>query len=199
MTRKFATAGLATLLVAAASGFWALVPARALAASETVSVSAGTLTVRGAAGLANNITVDGYDANNYSVIGASPVAGAGRTQPTTTNVHCPKASVRRILVVAGDRNDNVTVEDTTVRLSARLLGGTGNDHLVGGGGPDYLHGGLGADRFQGRAGNDVLAARDFLRDTWLQCDSGSDTLYTDWRDPRIYMLGCERILRPPRR
>jgi Ca2+-binding RTX toxin-like protein len=197
MTSRIDRRAMSLLLTGAAAAVGAAVPAGASAASETVSVANGTLTVTASGGTANNITMDGFDANNYSVAGNSPVAGTGCTQQTATSVLCPKAGTARILVSAGDLNDNVTVEDTSVKIPSRLYGGLGNDRLSGGGGSDYVNGGLGADSFRGHGGNDVFSARDYRRDTFFECDAGVDTLYADRLDPRLYMIGCERILLPP--
>lgn len=185
------------LLAGVLTGIGSAVPATALAASETVSVANGALTVTASAATANTITLDGFAADNYSVTGASPTAGTGCTQQTLTSVLCPKAGTVRILVSAGDLNDEVTIEDTSVKIPSRLYGGLGNDRLSGGGGADYINGGLGADRFRGHGGNDVFSARDYRRDSFFECDSGFDTIYADRLDPGLYMIGCERVLRPP--
>lgn len=193
--RRWGTALAAGALVA----LGAVVPSAASAASETVSVVNGALTVRASAGAANTVTIDGFDAANYNVVGDSPVAGSGCTSQSATSVFCPKAGTTSIVVAAGDGNDIVTVEDTSVKVPAKLYGSTGNDQLSGGGGSDYLNGGTGADRFRGHAGNDFMSARDGVRDAFFQCDSGTDTVYADLLDPRLFMIGCERILRPRRR
>lgn len=175
------------------------VPATAEAATETASVVNGTLSVTAAPGVANSVTLDGLDAARYNVTGNDITAGSGCTKDSATLVRCPKAGTLRIQVVLGDGNDRVTIQDTSVKIPTTLYGGTGNDQLSGGGAVDRIYGGPGADRFRGFAGNDVFFARDNVRDSFFECDSGFDRIYADLLDPRLYMIGCEGIYRPRRR
>lgn len=64
---------------------------------------------------------------------------------------------------------------------------------------DRIYGAWAPIRIRGFAGNDVFFARDFVRDSFFECDAGFDTIYADRLDPGLYMIRCERILRPPRR
>ena len=191
--RRTLQALLSTLVAAGA-----VLPATAGAATETASVVNGTLSVSAAPGVAKSVTVDGFDAPHYNVSGNDIAAGSGCTSDSATLVRCPKPGTLRIQVTLGDGNDRVTIQDTSVDPQT-LYGGTGNDQLSGGGAVDRINGGPGTDRFRGFAGNDVFLARDGVRDSFFECDSGFDTIYADRLDPGLYMIRCERIFRPRHR
>lgn len=66
-----------------------------------------------------------------------------------------------------------------------VIGFAGNDTLLGDGGRDALFGQKGHDRMFGGAQNDVLLAKDGIRDPKLQCGPGKrQRAITDPRDPR---------------
>jgi hypothetical protein len=102
----------------------------------------------------------------------------------------------------GAGNDTLTAITPAVERDLVLRGEAGNDHLFGAAGADLLEGGTGADVLSGRAGKDRLdggtgpdiflggagadrlLAKDGVRDTKLNCGSGSDSLSRDVRlDP----------------
>jgi hypothetical protein len=75
----------------------------------------------------------------------------------------PPGRVRRVVVLGGAGNDDISVADT-LKVRAlldggegddRLSGGPGNDRLVGGTGNDLLDGGPGRDRLIGGADHDT--------------------------------------------
>lgn len=87
---------------------------------------------------------------------------------------------RRPCVVRG------TARADVIRGTGRgdlILGGRGNDTIYGRGGPDALIGGLGHDRLHGGASDDVLSARDRLRD-FVFGGSGEDIAFVDRVDIR---------------
>jgi acyl-homoserine-lactone acylase len=65
----------------------------------------------------------------------------------------------------------------------RICGGDGNDRLAGGAGADILDGGTGSDNLNGNAHNDVLIAKDGVRDTRIDGGTGTDTATRDSDDP----------------
>jgi hypothetical protein len=84
------------------------------------------------------------------------------------------SEVEGIAIDARGGNDRVTLA-ASIRLSAALLGGDGNDTLIGGRGNDMLDGGAGNDILLGMLGNDLLngdTGNDFL---WG--GPGRDTLH----------------------
>ncbi len=65
------------------------------------------------------------------------------------------ASIRMIVVDAGDGDDTVTI-DPQITATTWLFGRLGNDRLVGGGGVNYLYGGHGDDVLMGGPGQNIL-------------------------------------------
>ena len=82
--RRTLQALLSTLVAAGA-----VLPAAAGAATETASVVNGTLSVSAAPGVANSVTIDGFDAPHYNVSGNDIAAGSGCTSFSATLVRCP--------------------------------------------------------------------------------------------------------------
>src|SRR6266566_285277 len=64
------------------------------------------------------------------------------------------ASVKSVVINAGDGNDRVNVTKAIANVS--IDGGAGNDVLLGGGGADLITGGAGNDIIKGRSGNDQM-------------------------------------------
>lgn len=83
------------------------------------------------------------------------------------------SQVSAISVDARGGNDRVFI-DSSLRIGATLLGGSGNDVLIGGGGNDFLDGGSGNDHLYGMAGNDTLLGGD--GNDYLYGGRGNDTL-----------------------
>jgi Ca2+-binding RTX toxin-like protein len=72
-----------------------------------------------------------------------------------------------------------------------ISGGAGRDRLFGGRGADRLLGGPGPNRYSGGPGNDVIDARNGVRER-VSCGSGRDRARVDRRDR---VRGCERASR----
>lgn len=80
------------------------------------------------------------------------------------------------------------------RLEPFVEGGATIDTLYGGTGADVLAGSPGIDNFFAGDGNDIVLARDRLRD-FVDCGRGVDRAQADPRDIRER---CERVaLAPP--
>jgi hypothetical protein len=188
----------------------ALVALLALAPSAhaaTVSVEAGALHVIAAPGEANQLTVVGSSIDPSLAItdSSAPLeAGAGCTAAVDGSASC-SALVSQIELDAGDLDDSVSV---AAGLSARILGGDGNDalsaattsavldggpgddRLQGGDGDDSLLGGGGADFADGGDGDDSIEVRDTLSDSaW--CGAGRDSVSAETVD--ALDAACERV------
>ena len=142
----------ASLLAVAAALLAAVGPAAACAAS--VSVVRSTVTFEALPGEANDVTV----LRTPRVVrvldaGATALPGAGCRSRGANAVECDAAGVRRIVVLAGDGDDEVV---TSVGTETVIRGGDGDDLLEGGEGPDMLDGGRGDDVLLGGNGPDVL-------------------------------------------
>jgi Tol biopolymer transport system component len=72
-----------------------------------------------------------------------------------------------------------------------LSGGRGDDQLWGDAGGDFLRGGPGVDQFYAGYGNDVIDARDGVRDH-VYCGEGKDIVKADLRD---VVSDCEVVVR----
>lgn len=119
-------------------------PATALASSA--SKSGSTVTVTGAAGEANNLTIATAGINyriTESGAGVTLTAGAGCAADIFPNqVLCPNGGVTSLVVNAGDAADTVS---SSVSTASILNGGEGVDRLNGGPGNETLNGDLGDD------------------------------------------------------
>jgi len=126
------------------------------AAASTAGVQGTTLTVAGASGERNRVSI-GVSGDRVTVTdtGATIRAGAGCSASGRT-VSCPLAGLTELVADLGDRNDRIGVS-RGVRLRARLRGGSGDDVLAGGGGPDELDGGTGRDLVSYAARLDAVA------------------------------------------
>lgn len=132
--------------------------------------SAGVLTVTGTAG--NDVVDISLNRNGEIVVvenvrpdrpGTPPSTAAASSRParpTPTVTKFAAASVKSILVNAGEGNDLVKVGPTArqgqTQLNAVLNGEAGNDHLLAGGGNDLVNGGDGDDLIVGGPGSDTL-------------------------------------------
>ena len=76
-----------------------------------------------------------------------------------------------------------------------LIGELGDDRLKGGAGADSLLGGKHRDSFSGGSGDDVIEARDRVRER-VVCGAGEDSALVD-PDERV-AADCERVTRGPR-
>ena len=185
-------------------------PAAAHAALAEVIVdpeTIGEVRLTAAPGEANVITTTASgDAWSLADANAGVVAGAGCVQIDPSLVSCANSSLaaRPLVILAGDRDDNVSVAgapnssiyggagNDTLRGSAgndELLGGPGNDLLVGGGGPDRLSGGPGDDQLEFSA-----------RPVALACGPGIDALVAPRGLPLLSAAmprDCERVTLGP--
>lgn len=118
--------------------------------------------------------------------GAPLIAGPGCT-PTDIGVTCVTPVDATIDIDAGDLDDWVTIAAATPAL---LDGGAGDDHLTGGDAGDTLLAGDGADFADGGGGDDVVEARDRLRDS-VWCGSGRDSVRAEVLD--FLDTACERV------
>jgi hypothetical protein len=126
------------------------------AAASTAGVQGATLSVAGASGERNRLTVAvAGDRIRVTDTGAAIRAGAGCTLSRRT-VSCPLAGLAELVADLGDRNDRLGVS-RGVTLRSRLRGGSGDDVLAGGGGPDELDGGTGRDAVTYAARADAVA------------------------------------------
>jgi Ca2+-binding RTX toxin-like protein len=149
------------------AALFALLSAPARAAT-VVNKSGGELVVTAAPAKTNTIGVSLVGATYFvtdSGDTVAPAPGSGCLPAGNPNtVTCSTVAVARVAVLAGDRNDSVTV---ATNVGARIDGGADNDSvnagpvagsalLSGGPGIDTLLGGPNADRLEGGTGPDVL-------------------------------------------
>ena len=105
--------------------------------------------------IVNVLTVTGTDADESIVVtqdGANVIATVNGTpvgDPT------PRRGLFRIVVNAGDGNDEVRI-NSKLKFPAEIHGQDGDDLLVGSKGRDLLVGGDGNDALYGRGGEDIL-------------------------------------------
>lgn len=102
------------------------------------------------------LTPDGY---SYVIDSAAPLEVGGtvcqNTPGNPNELTCQAPLVAGFEVIAGPKNDTVSVMPT-VQVPVTMRGGAGGDLLLGGGGSDKLIGGPGSDRLGGRGGDDQL-------------------------------------------
>jgi hypothetical protein len=170
-------------------------PAPAPSTASPAAVMAGsTLTIEGTAGN-DTIRFSGRSSALRAIFNGKTIG--------------PFAGVTKVVVNAGDGNDNVDLSSLFLNATANggpgsdtligsaaddvlngqagndlLDGGPGDDHLLGGDGNDRLTGGEGIDYFQGEGGTDVLNAIDGLADALLDTGGGGDILHRDRTDPQ---------------
>jgi Ca2+-binding RTX toxin-like protein len=143
----------------------------------TASLSNGTLTVNGTAGI--DTIAFAPSAQGLGVVGNGRAVGGS-----------PFNGVRRITVNGQGGDDRVDGSNLAVPLT--INGGAGNDVLIGGSGGDTLGGGAGNDNLFGNAGIDVLRgddgtdtinASDGVADAVVDGGGGTDTIRKDRVDP----------------
>jgi hypothetical protein len=116
-------------------------------AAGSARVRGGRLVVRGAAGTANRIAARRRGGRwRVSDLAAPMRAGGGCRRAGARAVSCRASSVRRIVLLGGDRNDRLAVIG---RVRALLVGGRGHDRLIGGPSARF-RGGPGTDRITRR-------------------------------------------------
>jgi Ca2+-binding RTX toxin-like protein len=120
-----------------------------------------------APGVANQITIDGYDYNHMEIhdAAAEVVAVDGGYRCDTVDAHTLRRDSGFVVhVVLGDGDDHLTLSGVN-QTDAMYYGGPGRDvmtgtahadHLDGGPGDDTLIGGAGVDTFIGGAGVDTI-------------------------------------------
>jgi hypothetical protein len=105
-------------------------------------------------------------------------AGAIDVNGGAVDIHGTRATVSnvdRIVVIGGDGNDRIILDETNGPLpAASLFGGAGDDELIDGSGADRLFGGDGNDTLSGGGGNDELTG-----------GAGSDQVFGDAGDDQL--------------
>ena len=102
-----------------------------------------------------------------------------------------------ISLAAGYADDSAVRGCHKVRLRSdeNIEGSFGNDVLIGDSGANYILGQPGVDSFYGRGGNDVIDARDDVRDAHIQCGTrghSAGLALTDTFDPPT--IDCKRTI-----
>lgn len=128
--------------------------------------TSGTLVIRSAPGLANNITL--YQVGTRLIITDTSDPAFDLRSPCVVGsggASCPVAGLNRVVIETGDGNDTIT---KTANIASVLRGGDGDDTinagpnpgtniLEGGNGNDRLAGGPHKDALVGGPGNDVMS------------------------------------------
>lgn len=126
-----------------------------------ISLSGGVLVVAGTES-DNVIEIDFGDSGQIAV-----------SLDGDTPVPFPAQQISSMRIDARGGNDMVDIAES-IRIPARVLGGTGDDTLVGGRASDQLRGGIGSDMLFGRGGDDLLAGQ--RGDDSLSGGNGGDVL-----------------------
>ncbi|GLO72916.1 hypothetical protein MACH17_44330 [Phaeobacter inhibens] len=122
---------------------------------------ADDMTLRGADGIARNVSLTIWDAGGQDLIDASDLSSNSRIDLRPGQYSTLGALENNIAVASA-----VEVAGEVINLIEDAWGGDGNDHLtgnaaanvlIGNAGHDTLRGGVGEDTLQGGAGNDRLA------------------------------------------
>ena len=170
-------------------------PAGALAATTTVSLSSGVLTVTDGADSATLVAqpLSSTETKVFSWNGTETLStsSASCRNVDATTVACKTSAISKIVANMNDGNDYIGTYQ--LAFPATLNGGTGNDQLVGGTGNDTINGNDGDDfangldgnnTINGGNGNDELIAqsgnntiRGDAGNDYLQGAAGNDTLY----------------------
>jgi hypothetical protein len=152
--------------------------ARFSARSAVVRGTSGNDTVYGARGPSRVLGLAGDDGIG-SGDGDRAYGGPGNDSMSGSGV-----------MFGGDGNDRLdAIQSSTDRT--RLYGGDGDDFLTGSNAANRIVGGSGQDRISGRRGNDLIDARDGLRDH-VRCGTGTDVVSADKRDD--VFRDCERVV-----
>lgn len=92
--------------------------------------------------------------------------------------------VRRVIVVAGDGDDTITINlGVGQAIPAWVYGQSGNDTITGGAGRDRLFGQFGDDQISGRLGDDLLIGGQGTDQ--LVGDEGDDSIYGESGDDTL--------------
>ena len=136
-----------------------LVPTAAF--GSTASKAGNTITVAAGGGETNVVTVS-FDAvgNQYTITDTAGItATAPCVQVNPTTVTCPNGTVTNLVVNAGNRNDNITLDEATIpaTLITNLNGEQGDDTFLGANSSDTISGGTQDDSADGRRGADAYS------------------------------------------
>jgi hypothetical protein len=204
--------GFTDVATSLSTGLWVV---RLGAGADRYKGSLGQDVVNGDAG---NDTIDpgagndralGGDGNDVVVAGA---IGGGNSYEGDAGFDTLDYSAHGsgIFVAAIGTTGGVPGEPDNIFEFERVLGGGGNDSILGfgsdgGPGADVLTGdnngnsivgGTGADVIRGFGGNDKLDANDGIADARITCNTGTDTVVLDLRDPNPEDAeACELISR----
>jgi Ca2+-binding RTX toxin-like protein len=160
-------AGVALLVLALPGAAW----------GWTSSLDSGVLTVNGEPGEVNAFvaTFSGTgDTTIYDQEHAAAGAPGGCSVSPDDAVVCPSGTVARVVISAGDGNDQISTDMQNIPVAAdggdgedllsgsaaaeTLIGGAGSDVIDGLGGADVITGGSGNDQLSGGDGSDLIDA-----------------------------------------
>lgn len=145
-------------------------------------------------GGSGNDTLTGSSVNNVldGGTGADVLSGLGGTDRVSyaTRTGAVVVDIDGIADDGSSADGPAGARDNVKTDIESLTGGAGADSLTGSAAVNRLTGGKGADTLLGLAGNDVLDAADDVKDTKIDCGTGSDqTIFDSGLDPAS--LGCE--------
>jgi Ca2+-binding RTX toxin-like protein len=155
---------------------------------STVLSATGQLTITGTPGddrISLTRTLKGQLVVTEKTTAKKP--GNSGTVGTVETTNFSLASVKSIVVNAGDGNDSVSVAGGwkyTLAIPSTINGQGGNDSLTGGDAADVLRGGAGDDLINGGTGDDQLYGEDGA--DRLTGDAGSDLLDGGYGNDRLY-------------
>jgi Ca2+-binding RTX toxin-like protein len=169
--------------------------ARRLRAS--IGFSDHLLTVNGAAGASNTITVGGSVDLSTVVATVTYLTGpASHPRTHTLSKTIPLSDlIQAVHINGGNRADVITIDQTyePFTIATTINAGGGNDTVTCGDEPDVVYGQGGADSINGGGGNDVLiggAGNDILiggaGDDYLAGDGGHDYMEGDAGDDTLH-------------
>jgi len=166
-------------------------------AADSLTGSSGANTLRGQGGndtlrgLGGNDVLFG-DTGNDTFVEDAVANGAdqfnGGAGVDTTSYADRTAAVS--VVIDGTANDGAALEADLVKPDVEnLVGGKGADVLRGSATANSITGGLGADKLYGLAGNDLIYAKDGVKDLVVDGGTGTDLARLDGTDPKVSIEG----------
>jgi Ca2+-binding RTX toxin-like protein len=179
-------------------GLLAVAP-NALAADVRVHEPPRKVEFTAGGGEANRLTIT-REAGSVRFADAVAVnPGTGCAAVTPNEATCAAPDDFRATADLGDGADEATATGPGVfKLngeagSDELIGHEGDDELVGGEDGDRLEGAAGLDSYDGGLGDDVISARDSVREI-IVCGEGVDSVVADFEDD--VSADCENVDKP---